>query len=305
MTAPNPKIPEPPDNSTQERESPAVDGGLQGHPSGTLVDRALEYLANGPADSAALAHDVIGLRQGPPLVADRVAVALLGADPRVRRLGDGRWALAQLSLGSPELSDCAFAVVDVETTGNSAGRGDRIVEIAVVAVTGEKTELIYNSLVNPERAIPRFTSALTRITQTMVRRQPTFGEIADDVMAVLAGRVFVAHNARFDWLFVGREMRSARDLVLHGPRLCTVDLTRRLVPGLRSRSLDSVANYFGVAITDRHRAAGDAVATASVLQRLLELAREQGARTLEDLSRLGRHKRRRKKSAQPRSMDDL
>ena len=304
MTPSTPKSPEPQDSTPQEPR-PLEGGGLQGHPSGTLVDRTLEYLATGPADSATLAHDVIGLRQGPPLVADRVAVALLGADPRVRRLGDGRWALAQLSLGSPELSDCAFAVVDVETTGNSAGRGDRIVEIAVVAVTGEKTELIYNSLVNPERAIPRFTSALTRITQSMVRQRPTFGEIADDVMAVLAGRVFVAHNARFDWLFVGREMRSARDLVLHGPRLCTVDLTRRLVPGLRSRSLDNVANYFGVEITDRHRAAGDALATAVVLQRLLELAQEHGARTLEDLRLLGKRKRKRKRSAQPRSMDDL
>jgi DNA polymerase-3 subunit epsilon len=304
MTPSNPQSPGAGDRAAQGSPSPGA-GGLQGHPNGTLVDRALEFLTTGPADSATLAHDVIGLRQGPPLIAERVAVALLGADPRVRRLGDGRWALAQLSLGSPRLSDCAFAVVDVETTGNSAGRGDKIVEIAVVAVTGAQSELIFNSLVNPERPIPRFTSALTRITQSMVRQQPTFEEIADDVMAVLAGRVFVAHNARFDWLFVMREMRSARDLVLHGPRLCTVDLTRRLVPGLRSRSLDNVANYFGVEITDRHRAAGDALATARVLQRLLELAEEQGARTLEDLRHLGRRRRKRKKSAQPRSMDDI
>ncbi|UCG86150.1 MAG: 3'-5' exonuclease [Gemmatimonadota bacterium] len=279
--------------------------GLQGHPGGSLVDRALEYLTTGPADSTTLAREALGLRHGPPVVADRVAVALLGADPRVRRLGDGRWALAQLSLGSPKLSDCAFAVVDVETTGNSAGRGDKIVEIAIAAVTGCRIELLYHSLVNPERPIPHFTAALTRITSAMVQDQPTFGEIADDVMAALAGRVFVAHNARFDWLFVGREMRSARDLVLHGPRLCTVDLTRRLVPGLRSRSLDSVANYFGVEITDRHRAAGDALATARVLRRLLELAGERGARTLDDLRTLGRGSRKRKRSALPRSMDDL
>ena len=84
-----------------------------------------------------------------------------------------------------------------------------------------------------------------------------------------------------------------------------MDLTRRLVPGLRSRSLDSVAHYFGVEITDRHRAAGDALATARVLQRLLELAREQGARTLEDLRGLGRGTRKRRRTALPRSMDDL
>jgi DNA polymerase-3 subunit epsilon len=279
--------------------------GLHAHPTGTLVDKALHYLQQGPADSGTIARDLIGLGRAPALVADRIAVALLGADPRVRRLGDGKWALAQMSLGSPKLSDCAFAVVDVETTGNRAANGDRIVEIAVVAVTGEKVEPIYHSLVNPERRISTFTSSLTRITEEMVRDQPVFREIADDVMAALAGRVFVAHNVRFDWVFVGREMRSARDLVLHGPRLCTVDLTRRLVPGLKSRSLDSVASYFGVEITERHRASGDAIATAHVLRRLLQLASEQGATTLEELKRLGRRKRNRKRSALPKSMDDL
>jgi len=281
------------------------EAGLQEHQGGSLVDKALQFLTAGPADSETIARDIMGLKQGPPLVADRVAVALLGADPRVQRLGDGRWALAQMSLGSPKLTDCAYAVVDVETTGNSPGQGDRIVEIAVVAVTGDKVELIYNSLVNPERPIPRFTSALTKITQAMVHRCPTFGEVADDVMAALAGRIFVAHNARFDWLFVGREMQSARDLVLSGPRLCTVDLTRRLVPGLRSRSLDSVTNYFGVEINDRHRAAGDALATAHVLLRLLDLAQERGAQTLDGLKRLGKRRKKRKRSALPRSMDDL
>ena len=88
-----------------------------------------------------MTKDLMGLDKAPPLVADRIAVALLGADPRVRRLGDGRWALSQLSLGSPKLADCAFAVVDVETTGNRAANGDRIVEIAVVAVTGDRIEL--------------------------------------------------------------------------------------------------------------------------------------------------------------------
>ncbi len=279
--------------------------GLDAHPTGTLVDKALHYLQQGPANSGSLARDLMGLDRAPPLVADRIAVALLGSDPRVRRLGDGRWALAQMSLGSPKLADCAFAVVDVETTGSRASAGDKIVEIAVVALTGEKVELIYHSLVNPERRISTFASSLTRITEDMVRDKPVFGEIADDVMAALAGRVFVAHNVRFDWVFVGREMRSARDLVLHGPRLCTVDLTRRLVPGLRSRSLDSVASYFGVEIENRHRADGDAVATARILRSLLNLASDMGATTLEDLKRMGRKKRKRKKSAMPKSMDDL
>jgi len=284
---------------------PVSGTGLEAHPTGNLVDKALQYLRQGPAASGSLAKDLMGLDKAPPLVADRIAVALLGSDPRVRRLGDGRWALTQLSLGSPKLADSAFAVVDVETTGSRAANGDRIVEIAVVAVTGESVELIYHSLVNPERRISRFASSLTRITDEMVRDKPVFREISDEVMAALAGRIFVAHNVRFDWGFLGREMRSARDLVLHGPRLCTVDLTRRLVPGLRSRSLDSVAAYFGIEIEDRHRATGDAIATARIFRRLLDVASEMGATTLEDLKRLGRKKRKRKRSAMPKSMDDL
>lgn len=275
---------------------------LQAHTTGTLVDRALEYLVDGPAHSSVLTRDLLGVERASPLVADRIAVALLGADPRVLRLSDGRWALAQVSLGSPKLSNCAFAVVDVETTGS--GAGDRIVEISVVAVAGGKVDVVIDQLVNPERSVSRFTTDLTRITNQMVENEPTFSEIADDVLGALAGRAFVAHNVRFDWNFVARELRRSRDLVLDGPRICTVQLTRRLVPGLGSRRLDDVARYFGVEIADRHRAGGDALATAEVLRHLLELARERGAETLDDLQHLGKRPAR-KRSAMPRSMDTL
>jgi len=94
-------------------------------------------------ESTAIARDVLGLKGAPDVVADRVVVALVGSDPRVSRLGDGRWARANATFDSPKLSDCVFAVVDVETTGLSAGNGDRIVEIAVVAATKTTLELVY------------------------------------------------------------------------------------------------------------------------------------------------------------------
>jgi DNA polymerase-3 subunit epsilon len=120
----------------------------------------------------------------------------------------------------------------------------------------------------------------------MVRDMPTFGEVADDVLNALAGRVFVAHNVQFDWRFLEVEVRRARDLRLDGPRVCTVKLARRLLPGLKHRGLDSVSRYFGVEIESRHRAGGDALATARILGRLLELAAEQGAQSLEDLTQV-------------------
>lgn len=94
--------------------------GLHAHPAGTLVDRALEHLRAGPAAAATLAIEVLGLPNAPPAVAERLAAALLGSDPRVRQQEDGRWALVAAAQGSPLLEECAFAVVDVETTGMRA-----------------------------------------------------------------------------------------------------------------------------------------------------------------------------------------
>jgi DNA polymerase-3 subunit epsilon len=98
--------------------------------------------------------------------------------------------------------------------------------------------------------------------------------------------VCAAHNARFDWGFICAEVERATGRTLDGPRLCTVRLARKLLPHLRRRSLDHVALYYGVDIAGRHRAAGDAIATARVLIRLLAAARDRGCDTWEDLDRL-------------------
>lgn len=277
---------------------------LQAVPEGTLVDRALSYLAAGPGDSTALARQVLGLPNASPVIAERLAVALLGADPRVSRLDDGRWTVVPAGTGSPTLDACTFAVVDVETTGGRPARGDRIVELAVVLVRGESVELAYETLVNPERPLSPFVAGLTGITDGMLRDRPVFAEIADDVLAVLGGRVFAAHNARFDWAFVSAELKRTRDRVLWGPRVCTVRLTRRLVPELRSRGLDHVTQYFGITVEQRHRAAGDALATATLLQRLLALAQEAGAHTLDDLAAVTRRATRRR-TACPTQAENL
>jgi DNA polymerase III epsilon subunit family exonuclease len=281
-----------------------VSDALHAVPEGTLVDRALTYLATGPGESAALARDVLGLPNASPVIAERLAIALLGTDPRVSRLDDGRWTVVPAGAGSPLLEACTFAVVDVETTGGRPSRGDRIVELAVVLVRGGSVELAYETLVNPERPVAPFVSGLTGITDAMLRDRPVFAEIADDVLAVLGGRVFVAHNARFDWAFVSAELKRTRDRVLWGPRVCTVRLTRRLVPELRARGLDHVTQYFGITVEQRHRAAGDAIATATLLLHLLELAQESGARTLDDLAAVTRRAPPRR-TARPTQAEDL
>jgi len=270
-----------------------VTGGLAARPASTLVDRAIEALADSARPATWLAANVLGLPRAPEVVAERLAAALLGADPRVYRLSDGCWSLVAAARGLPLLEECVFAVVDVETTGMRALVTDRITEIAVVLVHGERRELVFESLVNPCRPIPAMISAITGITDQMVRAAPRFEEVVERVLDALAGRVFVAHNVRFDWAFVSAEIRRARDLNLEGPRLCTVRLARRLVPDTESCALDALTQFFALENSARHRAAGDALVTADLFGRLLRLAREAGARTFLDLEGLQGPRRRR------------
>lgn len=282
--------------------------GTMVHPDSTLLDRVLTHLRFGPRSPATLCHEILGLLGAPPAICDRVAIALLGADPRVRQLTDGRWALVPEAQGSPLLDDCSFAVVDVETTGCRAIAGDRITEVAVAVVQAGRCEIVFESLVNPERPIPRPIRAITNITDDMVRHAPPFAEVAERFLGALAGRIFVAHNAGFDWNFLSAELRRCRSLTLDGTRLCTVRLARRLVRGVRSCGLDNLCRFFGFTNRARHRAGGDALVTAELLSRLLLLARDEGARTLQDLaliearrSRAGRRRKRRAMPTEPRA----
>ncbi len=256
---------------------------ISAHPDRTLADRALDRMLQGPQSALDLASQVLGLAQASPVIAERLAIALLGADPRVRQLPDGRWAAVSAVREVPSLRECSFAVVDVETTGMRSRMDDRITEIAVVTVSNGVVRLAFDSLINPGRYIPPRITAVTGITNDMVARAPRFAEVSDALLGALSGRVFVAHNARFDWNFVDAEMRRARDLVLTGPRLCTVRLARRLVLGVQSCGLDSLTHYFGWENQARHRAAGDALVTAQLLNRLIQLATERGAHTVDDL----------------------
>jgi DNA polymerase-3 subunit epsilon len=229
-------------------------------------------------------RDVLGIAQANRHTADRIAVALLAPDPRFTRTTDGRWTLVTSVASSPALDNCRFAVVDVETTGTRARRGDRIIEIAVVTLDDAEPRVVFHSLVNPGVPVPPFVASLTGITAAMLQTAPAFNAVVDALLEAFRGCVFVAHNARFDWAFVSAEVERARGLLLQGPRVCTMRLARRLLPDLARRNLDTVSYHFGITIEGRHRAVGDAVAAARVLWKLVGIAKENGARTLADLS---------------------
>jgi DNA polymerase-3 subunit epsilon len=199
---------------------------------------------------------------------------------------------------TPEsLASLSYVVVDVETTGMRPFDGDRITEIAAVVVRDGVITETYETLINPERSIPAFITALTHISSAMVRNAPRFREVCPDVLRLLEGHVFVAHNARFDWGFLTAEVMRATGRGLTARQLCTVRLARRVLPHLPSRRLDALAQYYGITIPARHRAGGDAIATAHILLRLLAEARERECHCWSDLERLLRTRRRRTAAA--------
>ncbi len=150
----------------------------------------------------------------------------------------------------------SLAIVDLETTGGQPAC-DRVTEIGVIEVDGFEVTSEWSTLVNPGTAIPPPIQALTGITSEMVAAAPTFRELAGELYERLAGRVFVAHNARFDYGFLRREFERA-GLKFMAKTVCTVRLSRRLYGEHDSHNLDSLIGRHDIACRARHRALGDA-----------------------------------------------
>ena len=287
-----------------------------GTPPSPLAERAADFLAAGPADAQSLIAHVCQLPGAPLHVAEHMAAALFAGHSRFVRDPAGRWLLRCQSAGprwavleETSLDSASFVVVDVETTGTRPLGGDRITEIAAVRVQNGTATTVFDSLINPERSIPPAIVAITNITWEMVKDAPRFADVCDQLLGTLEGHVFVAHNAGFDWGFVSMEVARAVRRPLEGRSLCTVRLSRKLLPQLRRRTLDSVAGYFGIEIGRRHRAGGDALATAHVLLRLIDHARDRGCSTVADLDALmrepsPRHRRPRRPPALPHAVSN-
>ena len=176
-----------------------------------------------------------------------------------------------------------YAVVDIETTGGRADR-DKITEIAIIKHDGEKIIDSFETLINPERSIPYNITQITGITQEMVTDAPKFYEVAKTIVEMTEDAVFVAHNVRFDYGFLKEEFRRL-GFTFTRKQLCTVRLSRKTFPDLRSYSLGNLIRHFGIKVDQRHRAMADTKATVQLLE--MALAAEESKESVSELVNLG------------------
>jgi len=166
-----------------------------------------------------------------------------------------------------------YAIIDVETTGLKAAT-EKIIDIAILLHDGRKVVDEFQSLINPERIIPANITRLTGITNDMVKEAPKFWEVARDIVLMTRDKTFVAHNVNFDYSFV-REEFSELGYTFKRRKLCTVQMSRKLLPGKKSYSLGNICQELGCDIEQRHRAYGDARATALLFTHLMDLDQHQ------------------------------
>lgn len=167
-----------------------------------------------------------------------------------------------------------FAIIDIETTGGSH-TNSKITEIAIIVYQNNEIVREFESLINPECSIPPEITRITGISNQMVEDAPKFYEIAKDILEITHDCIFVAHNVNFDYSFIREEFRDL-GYSFSRKRLCTVQLSKRYFPGLRSYALGNLIRHFNIIVTERHRAMQDAKATLQVFEKMLEIESDPG-----------------------------
>jgi DNA polymerase III epsilon subunit family exonuclease len=248
----------------------------------TLVQETIDLLrlSGGRANASEIVDAVFKVSH----IDEELAGLLVGdlvRDDRRFKIIDGKTVeLQAYDCESHLLAGLDFVVVDIEATGAKMPP-NRIIELGAYRIRGGRIVDNFSTLVNPEISIPRFVAMLTGISNEMVRAAPLFAEVAPQWLEFVADAVLIAHNAPFDTNFLNHEIaRVYPGHRMMNPHLCTVTLSRRVLPGLANYRLETVANHFSIPIFDRHRAGSDALATAEVFLRILERLAEHGVRDL-------------------------
>ena len=250
-------------------------------PMGALAARAHSLLSSGghPLTAEALIEHVLGIAIRKPGAGGD---AMRGQLARVLSNGeiftqhpDGTWGLVEWGTRDVPLDEMEYVVVDCETTGLNPTI-QRVLEIAAIRCRGAQVVDRFSTLIDPERYIPLGIRQLTGITPELVKGAPKAPEALAEFLAFAGGSLLVGHNVRFDYNFLGAEALRHHNVRIVNPSLCTIRLARWLLPNLRRRNLDNLAQALDLTTHDRHRAMGDAEVTQQAFWQLVELAREQG-----------------------------
>jgi DNA polymerase III epsilon subunit family exonuclease len=247
---------------------------------------AMLRMFGGRATAVKIVDYVMNIRKPEPSIARALVQDLCERDPRLQLVED-TIELVATGHGARRLLETDFVVFDLETTGAKAPPC-RVTEIGAFRVSrGEITEQ-FHALVNPETPIPAFITSLTGIDDEMVKDAPVFADIAYALLEFLGDSVLVAHNAQFDMRFLNHEIGLIYgEYKIANPCLCTVQLSRKLLPNIENHKLKTVAEHYSISLINHHRASDDAYATAKIFVNLLEMLDGRGIHDFASMKTLG------------------
>ncbi|HEX4210069.1 MAG TPA: exonuclease domain-containing protein, partial [Candidatus Binataceae bacterium] len=267
------------------REEQVGSTAIAANPHLTAREKLYAFLEGRPAgaDAAELTGLLFKGAASDPELNARLIDGLIGTDPNFAfDASTAFWSLRRSANLRIPLGEARFVVVDLETTGGRPAPGS-IIEIGAYRVEGGRLTASFQSIVRPRMPIPRFVEGLTSITNEMVLEAPPIEEVLPAFREFLGDAVMVAHNAQFDHSFLDFEFRRLFGIGITNPLLCTIRLSRRLLPSLKRRRLDALAEHFGLSIEGRHRGLGDARMAAELLTIFLEMAARMGTTRLDRL----------------------
>ena len=252
-----------------------------------LISETIQLLQSfgGRASAVKVVDYVMKISAPPPDLAKLLVADLVNTDPRLQLIDDMLELVPTASLRRA-FAETDFVVFDLETTGAKTPPC-RITEIGAYRVQKGKITDEFQTLVNPETPIPLFISQLTGISDQMVKNAPKFSEVAADFLDFIGDSVLVAHNAPFDMRFLNHEIgRIHEDYRVANPHLCTVKISRKLLPNIENHRLNTVADYYSISLVNHHRATDDARATAHIFVNLLAEMHTLGVKDLATAKKL-------------------
>jgi DNA polymerase III epsilon subunit family exonuclease len=243
----------------------------------TLVQDTIDLLndSGGRAAASEIVDAVFKLSHIDDELAGLLVSDLIQNDRRFKIIDNKTVELQQDTWNTRLLKDLDFVVVDVEATGAKTPP-NRLIELGAYRIRGGKIADKFLQLINPEIPIPRFVCTLTGISNEMVKRAPLFSDVAPRWLDFVSDSVLIAHNAPFDTSFLNHEIsRVYPGHRMVNPHLCTVRLSRRVLPDIANHRLDTLAAHYSIPIVSRHRAGSDALATAEVFLHLMTRMEEE------------------------------